>query len=76
MPAVTGSEHGDSFIYVILRFCFLFLCYFLLLQLVLVWIRLVTVVFPQTRLCLPHENDIRLVVEIASTINNGIDRLR
>ena len=37
---------------------------------------LVSVVFPRSRLCLLHENDSRLLLEMSSTVTNSISCLR
>ena len=74
--AVTGSKHSNSCMRGFFSFIFS-LC--LLLELILVWIRLglgsglVLVVFPGSRLSLLHENDNSLLLEMASTVANGIN---
>ena len=69
MLAATGSKHGIIFFI----FCFLFSNQFLLLELILVWIRVIgsglaLVVFPRSRLRLLRENANRPLFEMATTV--------
>ena len=80
MLAVTGSKHGNSFFYLAFVFFFKFSSFFKnsfwfgsRLGLVSGFI---LVLFPRQLLCFLHENDNRLLFEMATTVTNGNDRLR
>ena len=74
MLAAMGSKHGSSLF--LFGFCFLFSISFLLLKLILARIR------ARVRIsigCIPelyHDNDSRLLLEMAMTVPNGNDGLR
>ena len=82
MLAVTGSKHGNSFFYLAFVFFFKFSSFFknsfwFGLRLGLVsGSGFILVLFPRHWLCFLHENDNRLLFEMATTVTNGNDRLR
>ena len=65
--AFTGSNHGNFFKLTFV--CFFLVSFFFLLELILVWIRVrVRISISRSRLYLLHENDNRLLFEMASTV--------
>ena len=86
MLVARGLKHGNTFlcmfyfafaffVYLVSSFRYSFSLDYITLGLRL-WSELVGVVFWQSRLCLLHENDNRLLLEMASIFKNGTDRLQ
>ena len=69
MLAITGSKHGNFYIFIIffVNFSIKFLLWFGL-ELAS---GLGLVVFPRSRLCLFHQNDNRLLLEMIWTVTNA-----